>query len=691
MKSSTISLLTAAIAAVNFAQAEANYDEELVVTGSYFNNYQASEAKGALRMPVSVMETAQSVAVIPQVVIDEQLATTLGEVLSNDASLSAGSKQRNREVFNMRGFTLSSSTGYLRNGHQHWSHYQQPIELLERVEVIKGPSSILYGQSGPGGLVNMVTKKPSTESVTHLSIDSDQEGSSRLLVDTTGAIDSDDVFSYRAIAMQQQEKYDRVYANGENRERDRNLGSLVLAAELSENMKLSLHYDRTNDKAGLDTGAWLDADGKVIGSRDTIRDMSWAFTDITVENTGADLDLEMTDSLSLSVGINRQNFERQRFESSPRYSDGYQVGDSYTSRPYDRHDDWQFTTAYVDLKSEFSTFGLEHTLLVGVNYLDYYYGQLRVSASAIDYIEGNPEPTRPDVSYHTDDTLSETEYHYYGYYIQDLIDLNDQWQLSLGGRLDRVKREGANSDHFLPKAGLLFHPTDNQTYYLSYSESFEPASSEYLDSPFDRNDGMALSPVTSAQVELGTKLQLLDDKLFLSGAIFSIEREGAMITQAIVDPVYDSVTTQSGLQRHQGIELTASGSLTDRWFLLSSMMYLDAEYIRDANYQGKRTTDTPEFTSSLWTRYELSESFALNAGVFYVGERFADADNLVTKDAYTRFDIGAVYELEVFNSDLELRLNVENLFDRDYLAGGGVSNVTIGQGRYFKLAAHLTI
>jgi len=691
MKSRTLSLLTVAIATANFAHGAVRYDEEVIITGSYFNGYQADEAKGALRIPVSVMETAQSVAVIPQVVIDEQLATTLGEVLSNDASLSAGSKQRNREVFNMRGFSLSSSTGYLRDGHQHWSHYQQPIELLERVEVIKGPSSVLYGQSGPGGLVNMVTKKPRTETETHLSIDSDQEGSSRLLVDTTGAIDSDDKFAYRAIAMQQQENFDRVYPNGENRDRDRNLGSLVLAAELSDNAKLSIHYDRTNDKAGLDTGAWLDANGEVIGSKETIRDMSWAFTDITVQNTGADLDLSMSDNINLSIGVNRQDFERQRFESSPRYSDSYQVGDSYSSRPYDRHDDWQFTTAYVDLTSKFSTFGLDHTLLVGVNYLDYYYGQLRVSAAAIDHIEGMPEPSRPDVSYHTDDTLYESEYHYYGYYIQDLIDLNDQWQLSLGGRLDTVKRENANSEHFLPKAGLLFHPTEQQTYYLSYSESFEPAGSEYLNSPLDRNDGMALSPVTSAQLELGTKMQLLNDKLFLSGAIFSIERDGATITEAIIDPVYDTITTQSGLQRHQGFELTASGSLTDRWFLLSSMMYLDAEYIRDANYQGKRTTDTPEFTSSVWTRYEVADNFALNAGVFYVGERFADTENLVTKDAYTRFDVGAVYELELFGSDLELRLNVENLFDRDYLAGGGVSNVTIGQGRYFKLAAHLTI
>lgn len=133
--------------------------EVIEVKGTYFHGYKVESANGAMRGDISLLETAQSVTVIPNTVINEQLATTLGEVLGNDASLTAGSKQRNREVFNLRGFELSSSNGYLRDGHQHWSHYQQPIETLESIEVIKGPSSILYGQSGPGGLVNMVTKK----------------------------------------------------------------------------------------------------------------------------------------------------------------------------------------------------------------------------------------------------------------------------------------------------------------------------------------------------------------------------------------------------------------------------------------------------------------------------------------------------------------------------------------------------
>ena len=170
--------------------------EVIEVKGSYFNDYNVDEANGAMRGDISLLETSQSVTVIPNSVITEQLATTLGEVLTNDASLTAGSKQRNREVFNLRGFTLSSSNGYLRDGHQHWSHYQQPIEILENIEVIKGPSSILYGQSGPGGLVNMVTKKPTAKTLFTIGADIDQEGSSRLTLDAGGSLTDDESLRY---------------------------------------------------------------------------------------------------------------------------------------------------------------------------------------------------------------------------------------------------------------------------------------------------------------------------------------------------------------------------------------------------------------------------------------------------------------------------------------------------------------
>ena len=666
--------------------------EHIEVKGSFFNDYKVDNANGAMRTSTSLLDTAQSVTVISDIIINEQLATTLGEVLSNDASLTAGSKQRNREVFNLRGFELSSSTGYLRDGHQHWSHYQQPIEILQQVEVIKGPSSILYGQSGPGGLVNMVTKKPTAQTLFNASADVDQHGSTRFMLDASGALTDAEDLRARGILVKQDVDYWREYQNGENRERDRFLGAFIVDYDISDNALVRVHYDRTDDEAGLDTGAWIDDNANVIGDDKTIRDMSWAFTDITVENAGIDFKVFLNDNWQVKLGYNEQTFERQRFESAPRKPGNFVEGDSYESRPYDRFDDWQFKTAFIDFIGEFETAGVHHQLLIGANSLDYYYGQRRTSADSFNFIAGQAEPSRPTVSYKTDDTISETEYDYYGIYVQDLITFSPQWQLSLGGRYDKQTREDANNESFVPKVGVLYHPNASATVYASYSEGFEPQGSDTLVNEDDINNGMKLDAVTSEQKEIGVKWQLFDDRLMLSGALFDISKNGTLVTETLDIPVGDliSETNQIGEQRHKGIELTAQGAATDRLFVMASTMYLDANYERDEDLEGKRPTDAPKWSASLWTRYELNDAIAFNAGAFYEGERFADSANTITKDAYTRVDVGATYKLKVSKTDVNLRLNIENLFDEDYLAGGGTNNVTIGEGTNVRLAAQFS-
>jgi iron complex outermembrane receptor protein len=666
--------------------------EHIEVKGSFFNDYKVDNANGAMRTSTSLLDTAQSVTVISDIIINEQLATTLGEVLSNDASLTAGSKQRNREVFNLRGFELSSSTGYLRDGHQHWSHYQQPIEILQQVEVIKGPSSILYGQSGPGGLINMVTKKPTAQTLFNASADVDQHGSTRFMLDASGALTDAEDLRARGILVKQDVDYWREYQNGENRERDRFLGAFIVDYDISDNALVRVHYDRTDDEAGLDTGAWIDDNANVIGDDKTIRDMSWAFTDITVENAGIDFKVFLNDNWQVKLGYNEQTFERQRFESAPRKPGNFVEGDSYESRPYDRFDDWQFKTAFIDFIGEFETAGVHHQLLIGANSLDYYYGQRRTSADSFNFIAGQAEPSRPTVSYKTDDTISETEYDYYGIYVQDLITFSPQWQLSLGGRYDKQTRENANNESFVPKVGVLYHPNASATIYASYSEGFEPQGSDTLVNEDDINNGMKLDAVTSEQKEIGVKWQLFDDRLMLSGALFDISKNGTLVTETLDVPVGDliSETNQIGEQRHKGVELTAQGAATDRLFVMASTMYLDANYERDEDLEGKRPTDAPKWSASLWTRYELNDAIAFNAGAFYEGERFADSANTITKNAYTRVDVGATYKLKVSKTDVNLRLNIENLFDEDYLAGGGTNNVTIGEGTNVRLAAQFS-
>ncbi|WP_035385022.1 TonB-dependent siderophore receptor [Ferrimonas futtsuensis] len=691
-----VAVLAALGSAPTFAQSQdtasiERVDERMVITAISFDNYKSDSARGAMRSDIPLLDTPQSITVIPELIADEQLATTLSEVLINDASVTSGSQKWNREVFSLRGFELSSGSGYLRNGQQAWSHYVHPIETLERIEVLKGPSSMLYGQSAPGGLINMVTKKPTYDAMFEFAFDVDEHGSSRFQADAGGALNETETLRYRATLVKQDAEYWREYQDGSSQERDRFLGALALDYDLSNWGKLSAHYDMTQDKTGIDRGAWLDNDGNIIGDKDTIWDMPWAFTDNEVENYGLDMDLYLSTDWTLTLGFNHQMFSRQRLDSSPSYDSyvayqeaGYTDG-RYDYTAFDRYDDWQYRTYYADFNGYLDLAGMEHQILIGANMLDYYYGQLRDKDQTQTYVPGEPLPPRPDLDYNRDTSLYESEYKYYGFYLQDLITLNEQWQLLLGGRFDIQRKDGPgnNNESFVPKLGAIYHPQENSSIYLSYSESFEPQG--VVAKEDDVNDGMDLDPETGKSWELGSKWELADGRLMVDGALFEITKTDIAVTEDLGNG--QTKTTQGGEQQHRGFEFSAQGQASERWFVMTSLMYLDAEYTHHDTYQGKRPIDAPEWSASAWTRYKMNDQWAFNLGAFYEGDRYADLNNTITKDGYVRVDAGASFKMMIKQVEMNLRLNVENLFDRDYMAGGSYSDLSIGAERSFRLSA----
>ncbi|WP_028763484.1 TonB-dependent receptor [Shewanella colwelliana] len=665
--------------------------ERITVTGRTFNDYKVGVASGAMRGDIDLMDTPQSVTIIPDFVTDEQLATNLSEVLVNDSSVTGGSEKWNRQVFNIRGFELSSGSGFLINGQQQWSHYVQPIETLQQVEVLKGPSSMLYGQSGPGGLINMVTKKPTYDTFFDVGFDTDEHGSTRYQIDAGGSLNEDQTIRYRSVLVKQDTTYWREYQDGSNQERDRWLGYLNLEFDITDDLLLSLKYDHTQDKTGIDRGGWLNSDGELIGGKDIIWDMPWAFTDNTVSNLGAELTYHISDDWKVKAGYNDQQFNRQRLDSSPSLAKGSEdpFKDGYTISPFDRYDDWQHKTGFIDFTGDFSTGDIDHQFLIGANMLDYYYGQLKDAGKrGQPVMPGQPLP-KPDLDYHRDGTLYESEYKHYGFYIQDLVTLNDQWQLLAGVRYDEQKKDGSGNNSYAvsPKFGVIYSPAENGSIYVNYSKSFTPQG--IVNDEDDVNNGMNLDPEYGEQYEMGTKWELFDGSLLLTGAVFDITVSNVTVTQDLEVPNEEgdkTITNQSGEQRHKGFEMGAQGQVSDSWFVTGSMMYLDAVYDTADALDGKTPVDAPEWSANIWTRYEVTEALAFNFGAVYVGERFANTQNTISKDSYVRFDMGAAYSMDVMGSDVSVRLNVKNLFDTDYLAGGTNTDVTVGEGRHFGLA-----
>ncbi|UTZ23926.1 TonB-dependent receptor [Vibrio campbellii] len=676
--------------------------ERVVVFGNQFNQYKADEASGAMRSDISLMDTPQSVSVIPAYITDEQIASNLGDILENDSSVTAGGQKWGFQYFKIRGFDLSTSSGYLVNGHQHFSYYLQPTEILERVEVLKGPSSMLYGQSGPGGLINMVTKKPTHENMAKVGFDVNSNGSTRYSLDAGGSLNQNETIRYRAVLSKQDSISAREYKqNGKHNEGDKSVGYLNLEFDVTDDVLLSLSYTKTNDESGIDGGR-LDDEGNLIGNRETIWDMPWAKTDKEVTNIGADLTYHINTEWAVKLGYNEQQFDRNYVASQPNqcnkgncYDD---MADGYFIKPFDRYDDWNFQTGYIDLTGHTTALGLEHQLLLGANILDYDYAQTRYTykdSNGNNFIEVKPGDVieKPDFYNNSTRSTSDSSYKHFGFYVQDLITINDYWKALAGVRYDEQHKEGYGNNSYAvsPKAGLIFNPTTDSSIYVNYSKSFMPQGS--VNNKSDVNDGLNLKPQYGEQYELGAKWALFDESLLLTGAIFDIEVSNIKVTEEIVnDPNFDQITSQSGKQNHRGFELGAQGQVTEQLFLTSSMMYLDAEYKRPAtdSLDGKRPADTPEWSANVWSRYDVNDQLALNLGAVYEGKRFADNQNTVSKDGYIRFDSGVSYGMVISETAVELRLNVKNLFDTEYFGGGGKTSTTVADGREFTFGVNAT-
>jgi iron complex outermembrane receptor protein len=665
--------------------------EQLMVVSAERANYKAATNTGSMRVEMTQLETPGQVTVINEQLIDEQRASTLGEVLKNDSSVSALGDSRNRERFSLRGFELSSSSGYLRDGKQHWSHYRQPVELLESVEVLKGPAGLLYGQSAPGGLINMVSKKPTAETHMVFSQDIGSDNESRTGLDISGSLNAAQTLRSRLVLSQQNYDSWRSYSDGSNPSTERFVGGLFVDYDINDAITVSAHYDRTTDDGGVDSGAYVVAGNAVLGN-DYIWDTQWSNIDNEVENTGVGVNAQLNDNWSLNVSYNYQNFERHDVESYP--DEGSYDGSTYDQNGNDRSDHWVFQTASADLVGEFNTGGIGHQLLIGSNWLGYSYDRLQYTLDSSVTTPGEPTDSAT-INPTGRVTDSSSKYNSYGFYVQDMVTLNEQWQVLAGVRYDLKVTPGDEGesdeklDAIVPKAALIYHPTNNGSIYVTYSESFEPQS-DVSDSNAT-NDGQSLDPVTGKLYELGTKWELFDKQLLASAAVFEITEENSTINVGSAD-AYE--VTQTGERVHRGAEIAFQGNLTDDFSLSGTGTYLDAEYTTDANYQGNRPADVPEFSASLWSRYQVTHDTDVNLGATYVGSRFSDAANTFKKDAYTRFDLGLSHTLQ-YDQNLEMvfRFNVENLFDTEYYAGGGstgddyatngAENVVVGEGRNF--------
>ncbi|MEA5619312.1 TonB-dependent siderophore receptor [Cronbergia sp. UHCC 0137] len=683
---------------------------EITVVGDQFRpTYQIPNSSVGTRTDTPLIDVPQAIQVIPQEVIKDQGVRSLGEVLKNTSSASSGRTSSQAPALTpvIRGF---ESRNLLRNGLRDDSlRYSSEIGNVERVEVLKGPASVLFGQGDLGGVVNLVTKQPLDTPYYALEYKVGEFGLHRSTLDFSGPLDQDGI-AYRLNAAYQTAESFKKFENSESFF----IAPVVrLISNKDTTLIASLEYLKYRS---FETAPDLPASGTVISnpngrvSRDAnLGEPSLSKSESLVTRLGYQLDHRLNDIWKIKSELSTAFLDIPENTgvtpiSNTATSDGLNA-DGRTIRRFliENPSSTTSLTFNNSLLGKFRTGNIEHSLLFGVEVateqtkdrLDF--RQL----SAIDIF--NPVYRPESVSsFAIPFGNTNTQKNSIGIYAQDQISLSKNIILVLGGRLDFANQNYEDllssaesyerSDTvFSPRVGLVYKPSENLSLYGSYSKSFTPVVGRTRVLDVDTGIttvGEPFEPEKGTQYEIGLKANLLGDRLSTTLAFYNLERTN-VAAQGLSEPLSQ---IQIGKQRSQGIELDVAGEILPGWNLTASYAYTDTEITEDsrAEFDGKQLQNVPKNAFGLWSTYELQsgnlKGLGMGLGVFTQGERQGDLRNTFTLPSYWRTDASIFYRRDKFRA----AINIQNLLDENYYEGAR-DIVRIVPGAPFTLTGSISV
>lgn len=665
-------------------------------------SYQPPPTSSVMRSHGLLLETPQTVNVVPAQVMRDQQPRNLDDALTNISGITqANTLGSTQDAVMLRGFGDNRNGSIMQDG--------MPVvqgralnSTAERVEVLKGPSSLLYGIQDPGGVVNIVSKKPELIQSTSLTVRGstfgDGKNGSGGNLDTTGPI-GDSGLAYRLIVDHEDEDYWRNY--GTHRE------SLIAPslAWYGDSTKLLFAYEHREFLSPFDRGTAIDPKTNHPLNIPSTRRLDEPFNNMEGRSDlyrfEADHDLNDDWKAHFGYSWNRETYDASQVRvvkvntngTLTRSMDGTQ-GALTTDR---------FATA--SLEGKVNVAGMQHDLTFGLDdeYRKIYRADLirqspRGTFNYNDPVYGNEVAgttvSAPD-SNQTDLLRSDS------LFMQDAIHLTDQWILVGGARYqmyDQYAGKGipftantnGNGQKWVPRVGLVYRYTDELSFYGSYTESFKPNSTIAPLANKTILDG-SLEPEQSKSWELGTKLDI-PGRITASAALFNIEKRNVLVQ---VGDGLTSVYSVAGKVRSRGLELDASGQLTDKWSVIGSYAYTDAVVTEDPDLKGNRLQNVAKNTGSLSAVYDFGsilggDQLRVGAGARYVGERSGDAANSFDLPGYTVADAFATYDTKVDGQKVKFQVNVKNLFDRTYYTSAvNTQFVSIGDARQVSVSSTL--
>lgn len=686
---------------------------EVVVTGSA--DYAPGNSSLGGKTPALLRDIPQTVTVINRQVLNAQAANSMTEALRNvpGITIAAGEGGAIGDNINLRGF--SARTDIFMDGFRDRGQYTRDTFSIEAVEVLKGPSSMLFGRGSTGGVINQVSKKPSLKEFSEVTA---SVGSNEYY---RGTLDLNRPLSATAAARVEVFVQDTQSTRDVVRNQDAGIApSLRLGIGTPTEITLSGLFQRNHDLP--DYGfpfVTTSGAGTVRKPVDAPANRYYGYTDDHFDQSVNVLSASLRHKISPNLTLrNQTQYSRYVVSASPSPLGAVtRVGGGVPSLAddlailkaprQDRERDLHDTTLFnqTDLIAKIQTGTISHTLTTGLelghdNYQeDRYVWNTTAAEAAINL--GNPNNGTRQGSRALSRTV-ETSADTFAAYINDQIDLNKQWKLVGGLRWEHFKVESSlhkftlpagypvdttiavvpKTDSMLnPRAGVIFQPNEMQSYYLSYGTSSNPSAEAVTQTASTAK----LDPEKSRSIEAGTKLDFMEGALSFNSAVFHVEKTNARTTNALT-----GIVTLDGDVRVQGIELGVVGRITPAWQILAGYTLLDGKVLKSKDRSGSGTTaspyvysqgktlqNTPRHSASAWSTFSFSNTWEAGGGLVYSSQRNVNNFEDAVVDGYTRFDATLAYKQKSY----DVRLNLQNLSDKKYFETASGGRATPVKGR----------
>lgn len=649
----------------------------------------ASRTMSANKTDTSIMETPQSISVITRKQIDAQQPQSIGQVLRYTAGVNgeANGVDTRRDTIAIRGFDATTSGGIYRDGLRQYSFANQSRAVgevygLERVEVLRGPSSVLYGQSSPGGMVNIISKRPTDQPVHELAVQVGSYDRKQLAADFGGPLTADGVLTYRLTGLWRDSDTQIDYAKD-----DRQFIAPAFSWRPSDDTSLTVLTSFQKDRNVLGYYAL-----PRVGTLDRSR-----YGRIATDRFVGDPDFDKYDVQQWAMGYQFEHHldDIWTFRQNARYTRSYQ--EQRTIYQYGLADDQRTVgrfgylghekvkNALLDnhFQANWGQGRFEHTTLFGLDLQHASTNQLG-GGNVVDPLDVYTPVYHQDYSdldafY---DINQRRQLDQAGLYMSEQLKFDEHWIFNLGGRQDWARSKtihyGTDTaadlqqrDHaFTWRTGVMYLADNGLAPYASYSESFFPNITAVA------RDGSAFSPETGNQYEVGVKYQPKGSASYVTVSLFDLTRQNVLTT----DPVNNRFSVATGEIQSRGIELESKAQLSDALELVANYSYSHLEITRSnsANEKGNHPANSPEQLASLWSQYTVKggplSGLAIGAGVRYVGASYIDSQNSESIPHYTLVDASLSYDLGKLGSSLKgvkAAVNASNLTDKSYVSQCG--------------------